>query len=157
FELDDVRKIEKAIAFKRAIFEADRALYAQYWVMAGFSPGFMERHFDVVQRLAEARIENDRFVNQDPERWLRWVRALRTNWLADAELGAMTTPTLILATELDGWHAGPTVGMARALHSRMPAAKLQELKGVGTFFFIENPDRFAEVTARFLQGQASRS
>jgi pimeloyl-ACP methyl ester carboxylesterase len=66
------------------------------------------------------------------------------------ELGAMTAPTLILATELDGWHAGPTVGMARALHSRMPAAKLEELKGVGTFFFIENRDRFAEVTARFL-------
>jgi pimeloyl-ACP methyl ester carboxylesterase len=65
FELEDMRKIEQAVAFKRAIFEADRALYAYYWVMAGFSPGFMERHFDVVERLARERIAKERFINQD--------------------------------------------------------------------------------------------
>jgi pimeloyl-ACP methyl ester carboxylesterase len=155
FQLDDMRKVEKAIAFKRAIFEADRPLYAYYWVMAGFSPGFMEEHFDRVAKLAEARIEKDRFVNQDSERWLRWVRALRTNWLADDELAALTTPTLVLASELDGWHAGPTVGMARALCARMPAAEMLELKGVGTFCFTEDPALFRKVAAPFLVRHAS--
>jgi pimeloyl-ACP methyl ester carboxylesterase len=151
FELEDMRKVERAIAFKRAIFETDRALYAYYWVMAGFSPGFMERHFDVVERLAKARIEKDRFVKMDVERWLRWVRALRTNWLEDTELAAMTTPTLVLASELDAWHAGPTLGMARALHARLQDSELIELPGVGTFGFIEQPGLFLEVAGPFLR------
>ena len=142
FELDDMRKVEQGIAIKRAIFEADRPLYAYYWVMAGFSPGFMEQNFDVVERLAQARIEKDRFMSQDSPRWLRWARALRSNWLAPAELAAITTPTLILASELDGWHAGLTVGRARALCSRLPAAQLVELKSLGTFCFIEQPALF---------------
>jgi pimeloyl-ACP methyl ester carboxylesterase len=154
FELEDMRKVERAIAFKRAIFETDRALYAYYWVMAGFSPGFMERRFDVIERLAKARVEKDRFVKQDVERWLRWVRALRTNWLDDAELAAMTTPTLVLASELDGWHAGPTVGMARALHARLKASELIELPGVGTFCFIERPSLFLEAAGPFLARRA---
>ena len=154
FELEDMRKVERAIAFKRAIFETDRALYAYYWVMAGFSPGFMERRFDVIERLAKARVEKDRFVKQDVERWLRWVRALRTNWLDDAELAAMTTPTLVLASELDGWHAGPTVGMARALHARLKASELIELPSVGTFCFIERPSLFLEAAGPFLARRA---
>lgn len=154
FELDDMRKVEQGIAFKRAIYEADRRLYAYYWVMAGFSPGFMERRFDVIERLAEERLAKDRFVAQDSERFLRWVRALRTNWLSEAELAAMATPTLILASQLDGWHAGPTVGMARALRARMPAAELAELTGVGTFAFIEQPELFAETALPFLESHA---
>ncbi|MGH6895535.1 MAG: alpha/beta fold hydrolase [Geminicoccaceae bacterium] len=154
FALEDMRKVEKAIAFKRAIFETDRALYAYYWVMAGFSPAFMERRFEVIERLAQARIEKDRFVKEDVERWLRWVRALRTNWLDDAELAAMTTPTLVLASELDSWHAGPTVGMARALQARLPASELTELKGVGTFGFIERPGLFLEAAGPFLARNA---
>jgi pimeloyl-ACP methyl ester carboxylesterase len=155
FELDDMRKVEKGIAFKRAIFEADRSLYAYYWVMAGFSPGFMEENFDLVQRLAQARIERDRFMSQDSTRWLRWVRALRSNWLEPAELAAITTPTLILASELDGWHAGPTVGMARALCARLPAAEMLELKSLGTFCFIENPALFRQIAEPFLVSHAS--
>jgi pimeloyl-ACP methyl ester carboxylesterase len=154
FELDDMRKVEKGIAFKRAIFEADRSLYAYYWVMSGFSPGFMEQNFGVIEQLAQARIEKDRFMSQDSTRWLRWVRALRSNWLAPAELDAITTPTLVLASELDGWHAGPTVGMARALCAQLPAAELLELKGVGTFCFIENPALFRQVADAFLVSHA---
>ena len=155
FELEDMRKVEKAIAFKRAIFEADRSLYAYYWVMAGFSPGFMERRFDVIERLAQARIARDGFVKQNVEHWERWVRALRTNWLEDAALTAMSTPTLVLASELDSWHAGPTVGMARALHARLGASELRVLRGVGTFCFIEDPDRFMEIIEPFLERGAS--
>ena len=87
-------------------------------------------------------------------RWLRWVRALRSNWLAPAELAAITTPTLVLASELDGWHAGPTVGMARALCAQLPAAELLELKSVGTFCFIENPALFRQVAVAFLVSHA---
>jgi pimeloyl-ACP methyl ester carboxylesterase len=154
FELDDMRKVEKGIAFKRAIYEADRRLYAYYWVMAGFSPGFMERRFDVIERLAETRVAKDRFVAQDGDRFIRWVRALRTNWLSEAELAVMVTPTLILTSQLDGWHAGPTVGMAHALQARMPAAELAELAGVGTFAFIEQPALFAEMALPFLETHA---
>jgi pimeloyl-ACP methyl ester carboxylesterase len=155
FELPDPRKLERAIAFKRRLFEDDdRTLYAYYWVMAGFSPAFLEREFDVVDRLAQARVAADRFVTLDPERWMRWVRALRTNWLSDEELAGMRMPTLVLATSLDGWHAGPTIGMAQALVSRLPDARLSAIEGYGTFFFIERPALFREHAAAFLEDQA---
>ncbi len=160
FELPDMRKVEKAVAFKRVLFEhPHRELYAFYWVMAGFSPAFLETHFDEVERLAKARIQADRFVSLDLERWMRWVRALRTNWLDDEEIAAVTTPTLILATELDSWHAGPTVGMAEALHRRLQASEFQVVDGLGTFFLIEAPDRFASLAEPFLRrnlGASSR-
>ena len=157
FELSDARKLAKAIAFKRRLFESDdRELYAYYWVMAGFSPAFLEQRFDVVDRLARARIDADRFVSVDTDRWLRWVRALRSNWLTDDELGTMSTPTLVLATSLDNWHAGPTIGMAQALVARLPSAQLRCIDGYGTFFFIEDPALFRERAGAFLAEQARR-
>ena len=157
FQLADPRKLDLAVRFKRRLFESeDRSLYAYYWVMAGFSPAFMEQHFDVVERLAAARIEADRFVTLDPSRWMRWVKALRSNWLADDELAAMRMPTLVLATSLDSWHAGPTVGMAEALVARLPAARLSVIDGYGTFFFIEDPALFRERAGAFLAEQARR-
>lgn len=157
FELADTRKVEAAIAFKRALFEhTDRELYATYWVMAGFSPGFMERSFDVVETLSRARIAADRFVTLDVETWMRWVRALRTNWLSDADLAGLRTPTLVMATELDPWHAGPTVGMARALAARLCDARLEVVEKLGTFFFIEEPRLFGDIAGPFLVEQAGR-
>jgi len=157
FELPDPRKLEKAVAFKQRLFESDdRSLYAYYWVMAGFTPAFLELDFNVVERLANARLEADRFVSLDPARWLRWVRALRTRWLTDTELSAMNIPTLVLATSLDSWHAGPTVGMARALADRLPDATLSVIDGFGTFFFLEQPSLFAEHAGAFLAAQAAR-
>lgn len=144
FALPDRRKLEKAVAFKERLFASeDRTLYAYYWVMAGFSPEFLEREFDTVDKLARARIASDRFVTIDVERWRRWVWALRSNWLTDTELQAMSIRTLVLATSLDSWHAGPTVGMARALTSRLPDAQLRIVDGYGTFFFIENQGLFS--------------
>jgi len=157
FELPDKRKIEKAIEFKRALFEhPDRELYSYYWVMAGFSPEFLENNFDTVERLAKARIAADRFVALDTARWMRWVRALRTNWLTDDDFAGMTAPTLILATALDSWHAGPTVGMASALQRRLAAAELKVVDGLGTFFFTEAPERFRELATPFLERRAGR-
>jgi pimeloyl-ACP methyl ester carboxylesterase len=156
FQLPDPRKLEMAIAFKRRLFEADdRALYAYYWVMAGFSPAFLETRFDEVERLARARIQADRFVTLDVQRWMRWVRALRTNWLTDDELRGMRTTTTVLATTLDSWHAGPTVGMAQALCERLPSATLRVIDGYGTFFFIERPDLFRAAAAPFFAGAGS--
>jgi pimeloyl-ACP methyl ester carboxylesterase len=74
--------------------------------------------------------------------------------LTDAELGAMRMPALILATGLDSWHAGPTVGMARALAARIPASSLSVIDGYGTFFFIERPELFGECAGRFLRRMA---
>ena len=157
FELPDSRKIEKAIAFKRRLFESeDRELYSYYWVMAGFTPGFLEHSFDTVERLARARIEADRFVSLDTDRWMRWVKALRTNWLSDAELADMKAPILVLATALDNWHAGPTLGMAQALALRLPCARLSAIEGYGTFFFIERPQLLLDHAGEFLADQARR-
>lgn len=151
FQLPDPRKLDRAIAFKRRLFESDdRTLYAYYWVMAGFSSGFLETHFDVVDRLAQARIAADRFVSLDVDKWLRWVHALRSNWLTDEELAAMHVPMLVLATELDSWHAGPTLGMAEALVTRLPSAQLAIIEGYGTFFFIEAPAVFEHHAGPFL-------
>ena len=156
FELPDPRKLEKAIAFKRRLFEnEDRTLYSYYWVMAGFSPDFLENHFDVVDQLATARIASDRFVSIDIERWIRWVRALRTNWLTEKELAAIDVPTLVLATELDSWHAGPTIGMASALAARLRGAELKTIPGYGTFFFIESPALLQKQAGEFLRMHAS--
>ncbi|MCM0018365.1 MAG: alpha/beta hydrolase [Tagaea sp.] len=155
YELEDNRKIEKAIEFKKVLFEhPDRELYAYYWVMAGFSPAFLENEFDTVERMAKARIAADRFVTLDTSRWMRWVRALRTNWLEESDFPAMTAPTLVLATALDSWHAGPTVGMAEALTKRLPSADLKVVEGLGTFFFTEDPARFRDLAAGFLERSA---
>ena len=155
FPLPDGRKLEKAIAFKRRLFESeDRELYSYYWVMSGFTPSFLENSFDTIQRLARARIEADRFVSVDAARWMRWVLALRSAWLTDDDLAAMRVPVHVLATSLDSWHAGPTVGMARALVARLPNATLSVVDGYGTFFMIERPDLFRTLAEPFLQRQA---
>jgi pimeloyl-ACP methyl ester carboxylesterase len=87
---------------------------------------------------------------------MRWVRALRTNWLSGAELARMTAPILLLASSLDSWHAGPTVGMAQALAARLPSSRLSVIEGYGTFFFIEQPRLLLEHAGDFLAEQARR-
>lgn len=157
YELTDMRKIEKAIEFKRILFEhPDRELYSYYWVMAGFTPEFMERNFDAIERLAKARVAKDRFVQTDTDRWMKWVRALRRNWVTAEELARIAAPVLLVATTLDSWHAGPTPGMARELHARIPSARLEIMEGAGTFIFIEAPDRFARTIAPFLREVTGR-
>ena len=96
-------------------------------------------------------------MSLDPDRWMRWVKALRTNWLTDAELAVMEAPILVLATSLDSWHAGPTVGMAEALASRLPSSRLSVIEGYGTFFFIEEPGLLAKHAGAFLEEQARGS
>jgi len=155
FELPDMRKIEKAIEFKRVLFEhPHRELYAYYWVMAGLSPDFIENRFDEVEKMVAARMAGDKFIQSDSGRFLRWVRALRKNWIPDDAFSRITAPTLIVATELDNWHAGPTVSMAQAIQKRIPHAQLKIIEGYGGHFLVEDPGRFLAATQPFLQSVA---
>ena len=152
FELADMRKVDKAVEFKERLFtNPDRALYAFYWVMAGLSPGFMENNFDQVEALVAARMGGDRFVKSDPGPFIRWVKALRRNWIADAEFARITAPTLILSTELDNWHAGPTVSMGREVARRIPGARFEVIEGVGGHFLFEDPGRFITLAEPFMR------
>ena len=154
--LPDMRRIEAGIECMRVMFEnPDRKLYALYWLMAGLTPGFAEHHFDRVDAWAEARVGGDRFVAQDGERVMKWVRALRNNWI---ELGAMSTitvPTLIVAPDLDPWNAGPTVEMARHIHAAIPNSRLEVLEQAGSLIPLENPQRFLNTLEPFLREVAS--
>jgi pimeloyl-ACP methyl ester carboxylesterase len=159
FELPDMRHVEKALAVKKLLFEQDRALYAYYWVMAGLTDRFIASRFDEVERLANARMQSDRFLRQDPERFMRWVRALRRNWITDEEFGRIGAATLILATGLDRWSAGPSVAMAEAVQARIGNSRLAVIENAGGHFLIEQPERFLEVAGPFLEtaaGDASR-
>jgi pimeloyl-ACP methyl ester carboxylesterase len=156
FELPDMRHVETALGFKRLLFEHDRELYAYYWVMAGLTDAFIASRFNEVERLARARIQSDRFLRQDPDRFMRWVRALRRNWISDAELARIRAPTLILATGLDRWNAGPSVAMANAIHSRIRSSQLAVIENAGGHLLIEQPARFLDAAGPFL-GQVTRA
>ncbi len=152
FELADMRKVNKAIEFKRVLFEhPNRELYAYYWVMAGLSSEFIEQHFDQVEKMVAARMKGDKFIKTDPDAFINWVRALRRNWITDEEFGRITIPTLIMATELDHWHAGPSVSMAREVCDRIPGAELKIIEGFGGHFLVENPAKFMEIAEPFIR------
>lgn len=121
-----------------------RDLYTWHWFMAGLSDGFIERHLDVVEALVQERLTNDPFVALDVERAMRWMRDLRRDWMTDAELSAVATPTLILAAGLNRWHAGPTGAMAEALHRAMPASRLETYADRGALFLLEDAAPAAE-------------
>ena len=156
FELNDRRKIDKAVEFKRVLFEhPNRELYAFYWVMAGLSPEFIQTHFDQVEKLVAARMAGDKFVKSDPDRFIKWVRALRRNWITDEEFAGIRAPTLIIATELDNWHAGPSLSMAREVHSRIRHSRLEIVEGYGSHFLVEDPGKFLAVAEPFLRSVTS--
>ena len=155
FELADMRKVQKAIEFKRVLFEhPNRELYAYYWVMAGLSPEFIGKQFDKVKTMVAARMKGDKFVKSDPDTFIRWVRALRRNWITDDEFGRISAPTLVMATELDNWHAGPSVSMAREVYDRIPSAQLKIIEGFGGHFLVEDPSKFMEVAGPFIRSVA---
>ena len=157
YELADMRHVNKAVQFKRALFEnPNRELYAYYWVMAGLTSDFIENNFDTVERLVAARLEKDRFVKVDVERFEKWVRALRTNWFDDADCARITAPTLIAATELDRWNAGPSVAMAREVKKRIAGSDLTIIENAGGHFLLEDPGRFMAVVEPFLKRVTTR-
>lgn len=154
FALPDMRHVDKALLVKQLLFERDRELYAYYWVMAGLSDAFIAGRFDEVERLAKARLQSDRFLRQDTDRFMRWVRALRTNWISDAEFARIEAPTLILATGLDRWNAGPSGAMAKEIGARIYGSQLAVIEDAGGLFLIERPERFLELAGPFLRSLA---
>lgn len=147
FPLADMRHVERAIEVKRVLLEhPDRSVYAFYWVMAGL----IARDFDAVERLVAQRLARDAFVRADPERFMRWVRALRFTRFEDAELARIRAPTLILATAQDRWNAGPSIAMAREVQARLPRSELQVVENAGGLFLIEDPKRFLGLVEPFI-------
>ncbi|MGE0846602.1 MAG: alpha/beta fold hydrolase [Flavobacteriaceae bacterium] len=146
FELPDMRRVWKAVEIKRALYEnPDRELYVYYWVMAGFSDGFLNRNFDVIETMVRDRLAGDKFVRTDPEGFEKWVRALRRNWITDEEFAQIRAQTVILATGLDRWSSGPNVEMAREVAARIGGSVLEVIEGVGGHFLIEDPERFRKI------------
>jgi pimeloyl-ACP methyl ester carboxylesterase len=114
--------------------------------MAGLSDRFIAEQFDRVEALVAARLRSDRFIHQTPERFMRWVRALRRNWISEAEFAWLRLPTLILR-----WNAGPSVAMAEQVQRRIAGAELRVIEKLGGHFLIEQPERFSELAGPFLE------
>jgi pimeloyl-ACP methyl ester carboxylesterase len=154
-EMPDMRGIEKGIEFMRVMMaNGDALLYSHYFYMAGVSDRFIETRFDEIAAMAEQRAAGDAFVTLDIERLTRWIRALRRDWISDDELKAIRAPTLVVATGLNRWHAGPTVPMAEAVAGLIPNAGLSVMEGVGPLVLLEDPDGFAACIAPFLESVA---
>lgn len=149
-QLKDGRRTAAGIAFMKAMLCAgDPLLYSRYWVMSGLSPAFVEANFDRVEAWAVARASGDRFVSSDRDAAFRWVEALRQHWLTPEEGRALKTPTLIIAPELDLWHAGPNVAMARSVQAGIPHAVLETVPDRGSLYPLEDPDGFIQKLLRF--------
>lgn len=157
FPLPDMRSVQIGNRFKQAILEKDDELYAYYWVMSGLSNAFIERNFDVVKRIVDARLTADRFVRSGSERFMQWAKALRTQCVSDDELGRITVPTLVVASELERWNAGPGPEMARLLHARIPGAEFALLEDVGELVLVEAPEKFLAVLDAFLARVAQQA
>jgi pimeloyl-ACP methyl ester carboxylesterase len=151
FELPDMRPVQIGNRFKQIIIEKDKELYTYYWVMSGLSNSFVEKNFDVVERIVKQRMDADKFVTSDTKRFVEWSKALRTKSVSDEELAGIRTPTLIVAGDVERWNAGPGPEMARLLHGKMPSAEFKMLEGLGELLLIEAPEKFLSVYDDFLR------
>lgn len=158
YRLGDMRAVDKGVEFMRVMMESGgRELYAYYWLMAGFSPGFVEKNFNAVERMVAARLRGDRFMQLDTARALQWIRALRGFWLTDARLQSIRTPTLIVGAGLDAGHFGPTAAMSSALHDRIPASTLRIAPDYGTLMLLEAPQEFWRLARPFYADMAEQA
>ena len=150
--LPDPRRTEAGIAVMKTMLEAaDPLTYSRYWFLSGLSPGFSRDHFDRVEIWARRRASGDSFVSSNHEATFRWIEALRNHWLTEGESQRIAAPTLILAPELDLWHAGPNVAMARSVARLIPSARIEIVADRGSLYPLEDPDDFVLRVSRFLQ------
>lgn len=155
FRLPDPRRTEAGIDFMKTMLAAsDPLTYSRYWFLSGLSPGFSQNHFDQVEAWAQRRASGDRFVSSHREASFQWIEALRNHWLTEAESQGIAAPTLILAPELDLWHAGPNVAMARSVGRLIPSAEIEVVCDRGSLYPLEDPNDFVIRVLRFLQGGA---
>ena len=105
-----------------------------------FTPGFRERHPDVV----EARIR--RAMGNDPKGYAAAYRVFATADMNEA-LAGIRAPTLVMTGEHD---VGSTPRMARLIHERVAGSRLEILDGLRHNVVEEAPQRVAELAGEFL-------
>lgn len=150
FPMPDMRPTQAGSEFMRVMLESGgRELYTYYWFMAGLSPGFVRNNFDGVKRLVEHRLAADSFMKADPEKAVRWSKALRGFWATEQEMSRIGSPTLVVGAELDPSFIGPCGEMAELLHKAIPHSQLAIAKGLGSLFLIEAPEEFARLSEPF--------
>ena len=100
-----------------------------------FSPGFRERHPDVVeQRMALMRKVGSQ------RGYIQAYKVFSTSDLAD-ELQLISAPTLIMTGEED---PGSNPRMAALMHSRIPGSRMEILPGLRHSLLVEAPELVAE-------------
>lgn len=150
YPLPDMRPLHKGNEFMRTLLQGGgREVYAYYWFMAGLSPEFVRTRFDEVERMVQARLAADSFMQAQTGDVSRWSEVLRGFWLEDAELASIKTPTLIVGSGLDPAFFGPSPDMARTLYSRMPAAEFALAEGYGSLMLMEAPAVFLRLSQAF--------
>lgn len=106
------------------------------------APGFAERCPDTAQALLDYRLANP----VPPAQYSAQVMA-GAQHNAEARLGAIACPTLVLAGAED--RVVPP-GNAERLAARLPNARVMILPGVGHIFPVEDPQTTARVVSEFL-------
>lgn len=153
-EAGDMRQTEAGLDMIEALLRnGDWPLYTRFWFMAGLSDAFLQDNFDAVERMVARRLDGDSFVSLNIETAMHWMRGLRRNWLSAEQLGQIDLPTLIIGGGLNRWHAGPSREMAGALHSAIPASRLEMFDDLGSLMLLEAPDRVAALINAFLNGR----
>ena len=104
-----------------------------------FSAGFIQQHPDVVQRVQEG------LAQISPEGYAACCEALATSDLR-ADLGLITTPTLLLAGAVD---PVTTVADAQAMQAGIARAQLAVLSA-SHLSNLEAPDDFAQTVQSFI-------
>jgi 3-oxoadipate enol-lactonase len=107
-----------------------------------FSPGFAERHGEVIREF------RGDFLANDPRAYASASRVV-IGLNVTHRLSEVRCPTLLLAGELD--RLLPPSG-SRLIQERIPGSRLEILPGVGHFSPIEAPDLFTDHLLTFLGG-----
>ena len=127
----------------------DRGLISDVLEPVVYSPKYLATHQDdrALRRTQIAAL---------PEDWFRGLIGLLDSTpsvvLAD-ELGHVRCPTLIVASELDGFIP---LERTRALAESIPGARFEIVEGAGHAVVVEQPERLVELCLEFLDGVSSQ-
>jgi pimeloyl-ACP methyl ester carboxylesterase len=153
----EMRQVETGLAIVEAILKSGNwEIYTKYWLLAGFSDGFIRTNFDRIEAIARQRMDGDHFVTFDIDMAMDWMRALRRNWFTSGELARLDIPTLILAGGQNRWHAGPSPEMALALHRQIPNSRLHMMEALGPLLLLEAAEEAGRVISSFLNACARK-
>jgi pimeloyl-ACP methyl ester carboxylesterase len=111
-------------------------------LIPAFSPDFLRDRPDVLQQVIELRM-----ANPVDERAFRWQMTAAMSFNAEALVGEITAPTLVIAGDAD--QIVPPEN-SRNLAAKIPRAELKMIAGGGHLFFIEQADEFNSAVTKFL-------